>query len=172
MGKYLLGLIAAASLMLCSSESRANIYLAEYEVVADQNTWSLTPNVFFSVEVSATYPDSAYSLPVPQTSITVSSLFSINSTDCVSNQSPSPCRYFNPAPLFVAADQQHPDFTISASGPFTAIGFSFIGVPTGFSVENLTSVTAVPELSTWAMLLIGFAGIGFAGAIASAISTH
>jgi PEP-CTERM motif len=31
-----------------------------------------------------------------------------------------------------------------------------VGVPTGFTV------TAVPEPSTWAMLLIGFAGIGFA----------
>jgi hypothetical protein len=25
------------------------------------------------------------------------------------------------------------------------------------------SITAVPELSTWAMMLVGFAGLGFAG---------
>jgi hypothetical protein len=39
----------------------------------------------------------------------------------------------------------------------------------GLSFENspyfitLTVTTAVPELSTWAMLLLGFAGLGFAG---------
>jgi hypothetical protein len=161
MGKYLLGLMVAAGLLLCSSEPRASVYFAEYEVVADQSTWSLTPNVFFSIQVGASYPDSAYFQPVPQTYINVSSLFSINSTDCVSNQSPSSCRYFNPAPLIAAVDQQHPDFTISASGPFTAINFSFIGVPTGFSVENLSSITSIPEPSTWAMMILGFAGIGF-----------
>lgn len=34
----------------------------------------------------------------------------------------------------------------------------FVTLPDGFTIEN---VAAVPELSTWAMLLIGFVGIGF-----------
>jgi hypothetical protein len=29
--------------------------------------------------------------------------------------------------------------------------------------ENRDALTAVPEVSTWAMMLIGFAGLGFAG---------
>ncbi len=37
------------------------------------------------------------------------------------------------------------------------------GVPT-FGSNNISlSVSAVPELSTWAMMLLGFAGLGFAG---------
>src|ERR1700722_12959307 len=34
----------------------------------------------------------------------------------------------------------------------------FVSLPNGFTIE---SMSAVPEPSTWAMLLIGFAGIGF-----------
>lgn len=41
------------------------------------------------------------------------------------------------------------DFVIQDTGP-----------PLAFRVESLTS--AVPELSTWAMMLLGFAGLGFA----------
>jgi PEP-CTERM motif len=38
-------------------------------------------------------------------------------------------------------------------------GFSLsVILPDGFSIEG---IAAVPEPSTWAMLLIGFAGIGF-----------
>ena len=29
------------------------------------------------------------------------------------------------------------------------------------SIQKLTVLSAVPELSTWAMLLVGFAGVGF-----------
>jgi hypothetical protein len=36
------------------------------------------------------------------------------------------------------------------------------GNPTGLNVEFLTSVAGVPEPSTWAMMILGFAGIGFA----------
>jgi hypothetical protein len=40
---------------------------------------------------------------------------------------------------------------------------SFNGHPDGFfvSVSNATVAGAVPEPSTWAMLLLGFAGLGF-----------
>ena len=30
-------------------------------------------------------------------------------------------------------------------------------------VDNVTGVSAIPETSTWAMLMVGFAGLGFAG---------
>jgi hypothetical protein len=36
------------------------------------------------------------------------------------------------------------------------------GNPSGLNVE-FTGITGVPEVSTWAMLLIGFVGLGFAG---------
>ena len=32
---------------------------------------------------------------------------------------------------------------------------------TAFLGDTLTSVAAVPEATTWAMMLLGFAGIGF-----------
>jgi hypothetical protein len=35
-------------------------------------------------------------------------------------------------------------------------------LPTGYS-DSTVAITQVPELSTWAMMLIGFAGLGFAG---------
>ena len=35
------------------------------------------------------------------------------------------------------------------------------GNPTGLNVEFTSSVSGVPEPSTWAMMLLGFAGIGF-----------
>jgi Protein of unknown function (DUF642)/PEP-CTERM motif len=54
-----------------------------------------------------------------------------------------------------------------ASGPSTLItlagstGFSYIGVDNVSVVE--TSPGGVPEPSTWAMMLVGFAGLGYAG---------
>jgi len=49
-------------------------------------------------------------------------------------------------------------------GPITPIiGTVFVTLPDGFSLGAPGIVTPVPEPSTWAMLLIGFAGIGFAG---------
>jgi hypothetical protein len=36
-----------------------------------------------------------------------------------------------------------------------------ISLPDGLSIAGESPVTAVPETSTWAMLLLGFAGIGF-----------
>jgi hypothetical protein len=38
----------------------------------------------------------------------------------------------------------------------------FITYPDQFNIIDLNAVAAVPEPSTWALLLIGFAGIGFA----------
>jgi hypothetical protein len=40
--------------------------------------------------------------------------------------------------------------------------FSFVVPPPGVNVYDGTSTGAVPEPSTWAMILIGFAGLGFA----------
>jgi hypothetical protein len=37
------------------------------------------------------------------------------------------------------------------------------GVGSAWIDANITSVTAVPEASTWAMMLAGFAGLGYAG---------
>jgi hypothetical protein len=54
-----------------------------------------------------------------------------------------------------------------ASGPTTLItlagssGFSYIGVDSVSVVQ--TSPGGVPEPSTWAMILLGFAGVGYMG---------
>jgi hypothetical protein len=37
-----------------------------------------------------------------------------------------------------------------------------IAIPTGFS-DSTVAITQVPEPATWAMMLMGFAGLGFAG---------
>jgi hypothetical protein len=55
--------------------------------------------------------------------------------------------------------------TTSQSGDFTSIEGIFPQYASASNTNggNWTEVEAVPELSTWAMLLIGFASIGFAG---------
>jgi PEP-CTERM motif len=49
-------------------------------------------------------------------------------------------------------------FLFFGPGPISAIATLDLELPDGFSVAS-----PIPEPSTWAMLLIGFAGIGFAG---------
>ena len=50
-------------------------------------------------------------------------------------------------------------YSYSYTGNFTYFSQSFVLIPETITV----SVSSVPEPATWAMLLIGFAGIGFAG---------
>jgi hypothetical protein len=65
-------------------------------------------------------------------------------------------------------------FDVKATGPSTTLAFFGMNVPstnlladvsvvpTGVSVGPPTSVSVAPEPSTWAMMLLGFAGLGFA----------
>ncbi|WP_065756004.1 PEP-CTERM sorting domain-containing protein [Bradyrhizobium paxllaeri] len=53
-------------------------------------------------------------------------------------------------------------FTASAANPYTfALNFHGQGVPAGDFVVDNASVAAVPEASTWAMMILGFVGVGF-----------
>lgn len=57
-------------------------------------------------------------------------------------------------------------FTAGAAGPYTfALNFkpSFIGSPDSDFVIDDISIKAVPEASTWAMMILGFLGVGFLG---------
>jgi hypothetical protein len=56
-----------------------------------------------------------------------------------------------------------PYFMHSAGDEQGVPGFEFVvTLPDNLSFEGISPiVTSVPELSTWAMLLIGFAGLGF-----------
>jgi hypothetical protein len=45
--------------------------------------------------------------------------------------------------------------SVSFSGTSGTVGFD------NFQFGDLTAVAPVPELSTWAMMILGFAGIGF-----------
>jgi hypothetical protein len=58
-----------------------------------------------------------------------------------------------------------PLFFSASPGNFTAFGTTAFGpfIENAGSTFTFTNVTAVPEPSTWAMMLIGFAGLGFAG---------
>jgi hypothetical protein len=50
----------------------------------------------------------------------------------------------------------------TSSGPYTfSLNFHGEGVPAADFVVDNASITAVPEASTWAMMILGFAGVGF-----------
>ena len=55
-------------------------------------------------------------------------------------------------------------FTADAASPYTfTMDFAGEGIPAAdFVVDNI-AITGVPEASTWAMLIIGFASVGFVG---------
>jgi len=56
------------------------------------------------------------------------------------------------------------DFTQNAAGYFAAADFGVLGGRfTGEAGGKVGVLSSVPEPSTWAMLLLGFAGLGFAG---------
>ena len=53
----------------------------------------------------------------------------------------------------------------TSTTPFTSVRFEGVGAADGFAFDNVTFggvAAAVPEPATWAMMLIGFAGLGFA----------
>ena len=74
------------------------------------------------------------------------------------------CLPFAENALFTITDNS---FTVSedAGSSYTAAAFNGIEyVDTGIHISGVTlTVSTVPELSTWAMLALGFAGLGFAG---------
>jgi hypothetical protein len=53
-----------------------------------------------------------------------------------------------------------PSFNFTSTGQITQIVISSTNDGQGI---GLSTVTGVPEVSTWAMLLAGFAGMGFVG---------
>jgi hypothetical protein len=54
----------------------------------------------------------------------------------------------------------HASFLANAGDQIT---IQAISIPTGYTDSTVAISQAVPEPSTWAMMLIGFAGLGFAG---------
>jgi hypothetical protein len=61
-------------------------------------------------------------------------------------------------------------FTFTTTPTFQQLGYSEAALNPSYFYNDLTnggsgsvSVTAVPEPTTWAMMLLGFAGLGFAG---------
>jgi len=58
-----------------------------------------------------------------------------------------------------------------SGGPITTIQFELTSASddtaNDFAIGAVSLETAVPEPSTWAMMLLGFAGLGFAGYRAS-----
>jgi hypothetical protein len=58
---------------------------------------------------------------------------------------------------------------LSAGGSFVAMGDMGANQNSGdmSTFTNVTPAPAIPEPSTWAMMLIGFAGLGYAGYRAS-----
>ena len=52
------------------------------------------------------------------------------------------------------------DFGVTSTAPFGIKLEDFTGMPSDTFFQNL-SVSAVPETSTWAMMILGFSGLGF-----------
>lgn len=66
----------------------------------------------------------------------------------------------------VSSDEQsYVNGLLGAGAVYTALEATIAGVsggPESFSIVNLRATPGVPEPATWAMMLIGFGGIGFA----------
>jgi hypothetical protein len=52
--------------------------------------------------------------------------------------------------------------TITADGGRSIVGMQLTSSANSFEIDNLGTIRAVPEPATWAMMLIGFGGIGYA----------
>jgi hypothetical protein len=162
--------MAICAALLSASESKANYFSATYIVdgsYADSyfaaNNYPLA-TLYINISYSITW------LPLPPTPTDNNyytnyyTYFSASpgsrSSDSITNfpyySPPGYCYYFCP-PLFASVMDQNREFSLTASGEFASLDFSF-SVPVTAIPEP---VAAIPESSTWAMLLIGFAGIGF-----------
>jgi hypothetical protein len=136
---------------LSSSYSNATVYqlsLGAYTVVgdiADYNNGYLS----FPISFNITYPP-LFNFNAPyDTAISV-----IGFTTTTTNVCPPRACLFTSGPLDAGVTQEFSTFYINVSGPFSSIEI-FATLPDGFAIAG------IPEASTWAMLLIGFAGIGF-----------
>jgi hypothetical protein len=69
--------------------------------------------------------------------------------------------FSNPSSSVTLGFSTHEDASGSIAGPFSLTEVLSIGGPTGgHATFDSSSVASVPEASTWAMLLLGFAGCG------------
>jgi hypothetical protein len=133
------------------SYSSATVYqlsLGAYTVVgdiADYNNGYLS----FPISFNITYPP-LFNFNAPY-DIEISVL---GFTATTTNVCPPRACLYSSGPLDAGLTQEFSTFYINASGPFSSIEF-FATLPDGFAIAG------IPEASTWAMLLIGFAGIGF-----------
>jgi hypothetical protein len=85
---------------------------------------------------------------------------SINGADLVYN-STDPGNGKSGFLIDVAPDQYQLMNTILAGGPDLRLGISASLIDATGGPESFTAIAAVPEPSTWAMMLLGFCGLGF-----------
>lgn len=75
---------------------------------------------------------------------------------------------FGGVTVFSIANQSQFGYTLetvtgTATSSSTLLSFSGREVPQWYGLDNVSVSSGVPEPSTWAMLILGFAGLGFAG---------
>jgi hypothetical protein len=52
---------------------------------------------------------------------------------------------------------------VGTPGPLTVLSFHGRENPAWYLLDDVSVTTTIPEASTWAMMVLGFAGLGFAG---------
>ncbi|WP_082649945.1 PEP-CTERM sorting domain-containing protein [Bradyrhizobium lablabi] len=163
-----------------TSQAKAHIYALpsqynQFEIlgVADTTT-SFTFSAFYSADITLTSEHSPYPYENPLSSgYNIFAFVGNGRMDgCGSNASDAHCGrglMYGPSadvygfntgipPIFVyggGVETRGPDVSVNS--------FSiFVDLPDTYSLRFPQAVSAVPEPSTWAMLLIGFAGLGVA----------
>jgi hypothetical protein len=156
--KALFGLVLASALTLSTVGVMANVVYSLHEVAvgSDRFVGTLTLPDFISTDT--TFPVSDFSVSInafPWTTVefkpnistlTCSVDFGLSSCDFLSLTNGGPSDFYGYAP-----------------GTFEKVGTN-TSTNGALSLELTVSQTSVvPEPSTWAMMLVGFAGLGFAG---------
>ena len=181
----ILGFLSVMALVSLVGAARANVVDATYTVSGSAGNWvydfSFTNNIggsnqiyFLGIKLPAT---DIVGSPTGWGGLTIvgspdgGTGTSYNNNWCVNScqhdllaapiASGSTLGGFQARDTSLIAQTSIPWFAYAAGGVYNGPGCISCGSNPGF--EGIASVAAVPEPSTWAMMILGFAGVGFMG---------
>jgi hypothetical protein len=159
---FLLFLFSAPS---PSSASIFHLAPGQYEVLGDFGPDFAVTGTISSFSFSATVNPGTYD-PFSGPFFGYLATASVNSahvSECSFSQAMSFCgRAIQNQPTFVVTDLDHDglgDMLVLFS--FSVTNMTISNPDIGITLPEGFTVTAVPEFSTWAMMVLGFAGVGF-----------